>query len=132
MSLDLPFGIAYRRDYAAADLLDAALDRQAAELVDRQRDEQLDAVFENNAGIAEGAPLLGFRAAHGGGIGDAPMRGHRIAGPHRAQFARRLVANRDHKIHYRGAGPAEFIPAFTAQPVCWQIELFQRLYCQRM
>jgi hypothetical protein len=32
------------------------LDRQAVALVDRKRDEQLDAVFEGDVAIAEGAP----------------------------------------------------------------------------
>src|SRR5262249_25651622 len=76
----------------------------------------LDAVFEDDVRIAEGAPLLGFRAAHGGGIGDAPMGGHRIARPYRAQLARRLVADCEHEIHHRRPRFRE-LPAFAAQPV---------------
>src|SRR6516162_9427557 len=101
MSSELHSWWDYGRDHvAAADLVDAALDRQAVELGDRKRDKQLDAVFEGDVSLAEGAPLLGIRALHGGGIGDTPMGGHRIAGPYRAQFARRLVAHGEHEIHH--------------------------------
>src|SRR6516164_170972 len=100
MSLELQFGSIYACDHAAAaDLVDAALDRQAVEFVDWQRNKQLDTVFEGDVGIPEGAPLPGFRAADGGRIGHAPMRSRRITGPDRAQFARRLVADSEHKIH---------------------------------
>jgi len=71
----------------AADLIDVAFDGQAIELVDRQRDQQLDAIFERDVSLAEGASLLGFRALHRGGIGYAPMGDDRIAGPDRAGFA---------------------------------------------
>jgi len=60
------------------------------------------------------------------------MRGYRIAGPHRAHFARRLVANGEAEIHQRGAAPREFIPAFAAQPVRPQMKFFQHVEGERM
>src|SRR4029077_6024038 len=81
MSSELQFRCGEGSDHAAAaDVIDLALDRHAVELVDRQRDKQLDAVFERDIGVAESAPLLRFRDLHGRGIGHAPMSGYRIAG----------------------------------------------------
>jgi hypothetical protein len=58
MSSELQSWCGYGGDHAAtADLVDAALDRQAVELFDRKRDKQLDAVFEDDVSLAEGAPL---------------------------------------------------------------------------
>src|ERR1700747_919699 len=89
MSSELQFRCGDGSDHAAAaDVIDLALDRHAVELVDRQRDKQLDAVFERDIGVAESAPLLRFRDLHGRGIGHAPMSGYRIAGPHRGTVRR--------------------------------------------
>jgi hypothetical protein len=60
------------------------------------------------------------------------MSGYRIAGPHRAQFARRLVAHGEDEIHHWGARPREFIPTFAAQPVRPQMKSFQHVEGQRM
>ena len=63
MSSELQSWCGYGGDHtAAADLVDAALDRQAVELFDRKRDKQLDAVFEDDVSLAEGAPLPGIPA----------------------------------------------------------------------
>ena len=71
----------------AADVIDVAFDRHAVELLDRQRDEKLDPVFERNIGVAEGPPQLSFGPLGSGRIGHAPMGGYRIARPNRAYFA---------------------------------------------
>jgi hypothetical protein len=52
-----------------ADLIGAAFQRHPVELVDRQRDEQLDAGFELPAGVAKRPLAPIFRALDGGGIG---------------------------------------------------------------
>ena len=71
--------------------------------------------------------MLGSGALHSGGIGHAPMGGHRISGPDRAGFAGGLVANREDEIHHRRAGTGEFMPALAAQPVCRQMKPFERI-----
>src|SRR6267143_5219823 len=71
----------------AADLIDVAFNCHAIELLDRQRDEKLDPVFERNIGVAEGPPQLSFGPLGSGRIGHAPMGGYRIARPNRAHFA---------------------------------------------
>src|SRR5215471_15540533 len=83
---------------AATDLVDIALDRHAVELVDRQRDKQLNAVFESDIGVAEGTPLLGVRALHRGGIGDTPMGGHRVPRPDRTNLAGSLIADGENEV----------------------------------
>ena len=95
------------------------------ELVDRERDEQLDPVLEHHVCVAERASLLGFRPLHSGRIRHTPMRRDRIAGPHRADFTSDLVADRKDEIHDRRTGPREFIPAFAVQPAGPEMELFE-------
>src|SRR5438067_1685038 len=100
---------------AAADFIDAALDGETVELLDRQSDKKLDAIFQRQMRLAESPPLLGLRTYDRGGIRHAPMSGHRGAGPDRADFAGGLVANRKDEIHHRHARARAFIPAFAAK-----------------
>jgi hypothetical protein len=62
-----------------ADLIGAAFQRHPVELIDRQRDEQLDARLDLPAGVAKRPLAPIFRALDGGGVGDVPMRRDRIA-----------------------------------------------------
>src|SRR5215469_4322114 len=103
MSSQLQFLWGYGGNPAAAtDLVDIALDRHTVEPVDRQRDKQLDAIFESDIGVAEGTPLLGVRALHSGGIGDTPMGGHRVPRPDRTNLAGSLIADGEHEVqHWR-------------------------------
>ena len=53
---------------------------------------------------------FGRRAGGGGRIRNAPVRCHRLAGPERASFGRRVVADREDKIERLRARRGEFIP----------------------
>src|SRR5262249_6820958 len=53
---------------------------------------------------------LSRRAFGFGRIGNAPMRRHRLAGPHRTNFAGRIVADGEGKIERWRAGLRELIP----------------------
>src|SRR5262245_28389290 len=66
-----------------------------------------------------------FCTAAGSGTPQWAVTG--IAGPGRAHFARGLVANREHEVHHRGAGPGEFIPAFAAQTLRSEMKLLKRV-----
>jgi hypothetical protein len=55
------------------------------------------------------------------------MGGHGVARPNGAHFAGGLVADREDEIHHRGTWPGEFMPALAAQPVCWQMNPFERI-----
>ena len=60
------------------------------------------------------------------------MSGHRIPGPHRANFARRLVADREHKIHDGRRRFGELVPAFAAQSAGIEMRLFEQIERERM
>ena len=48
-------------------------------------------------------------------IRHAPMRGHRLPGPDRADFAGGVVAHGDHEIESRARRPAKLFPGLAAQ-----------------
>jgi hypothetical protein len=60
------------------------------------------------------------------------MGGHRLAGPHRADFVSGIVANGENKIHVRRAGLGEFVPAFAAQSGSGQTGTLQLPNGERM
>src|SRR6516164_8364440 len=99
-----------RRSLHAADLLEPALQAQPIEAADRQRRENPDALMQHPVRILERKGDLGRRAFGFGRIGNAPMRGHRLARPHRTDFAGGVVADGEGKIERRRAGLRELIP----------------------
>ena len=82
------------------------------EVSDRQSRENSDALKEHPVGILERQGDLGRRAFGVGRIGNTPMRRHRLAGPNRTGFARRVVADCESKIERRRAGPCKLAPRF--------------------
>ena len=66
-----------------------------------------------------------------GWIGNGPMSGHGLPGPHRADFLRRVITDRKDEIKLGRTRLREFIPALAAQVPCWNVsglELTQRLW----
>jgi hypothetical protein len=59
------------------------------------------------------------------------MRGHRLAGPDRADFIRGVVADGEHEIQLRRIRLGELVPGFAAQSFRRQMILFQQLDGQR-
>src|SRR3546814_13946376 len=55
------------------------------------------------------------RACDCGRIFDAPVRGHRLAGPCRACLAGRIVTDGEDEVEAGGAGLREFVPALRTQ-----------------
>src|SRR6266436_1821607 len=98
------------RSLHAADLLEPALQAQPIEAADRQRRENPNALMQHPVRILERKRDLSRGAFGFGWIGNAPMRRHRLAGPHRTDFARRVVADGEGKIERRRAGLGELIP----------------------
>src|SRR5882762_8573271 len=82
-----------------ADAVDFFLDRQFVETCERQAEEQTDAAFEEQVGIAKSAFDLLRSTLGQRGIGNTPMRGHGLAGPDGTHFQGRVVANGKDKIH---------------------------------
>ena len=62
-------------------------------------EKQADSAIENQESVAKRAlDLSGVASANCSGIGNAPVRGHRLAGPHGADFLRGVVANGEDEI----------------------------------
>src|SRR5260221_7811058 len=87
-----------RRVVEAADFFQLRLQREPVETADRQGNKNADALMQHSVGILECESDFGWRAFGFGRVGDSPMRGHRLGGPHRARFAHRIVTNRKNKI----------------------------------
>ncbi len=74
-----------------------------------------DPAVEDDKGIGEGASNLFRRSFDSGGVGNAPMGRHRLAGPLRALLIGCVVAYGEDKIQVRGAGRSELVPRLAAQ-----------------
>src|SRR5262249_9428546 len=94
----------------AADLPEPLLQAELIEAPDRQRREDSNAWMKHPVRILECKGDLSGGAFGFGWIGNAPMRRHRLAGPHRADFARRVVADGEGKIERRRAWLGELVP----------------------
>src|SRR3546814_14392486 len=97
-----------RRAFGAADFLEFPFHRHLVDAVVRQREEQRDAVREIMERMFERFALA--RACDCGRIFDAPVRGHRLAGPCRACLAGRIVTAGEDEVEAGGAGLREFVP----------------------
>src|SRR5208282_5353394 len=82
---------------------------------ERQREEEIDAAFQVNQGGVEGAGDFFGSAFDGGGIGNAPVSSHGMAGPDGADFTGSVVANRDNEIEFGRIGFGEFVPGFAPE-----------------
>ena len=79
-----------------ADLANLGLQRTSLEFLERERDEELDAVLEVAERRAEGALTFDRGAQNVARIFDPPMGGDGMAGPDRAGLAGRVVADGEH------------------------------------
>jgi hypothetical protein len=59
------------------------------------------------------------------GIGNEPMRRHRLAGPDRAGFLCGVVAEREDEVHFGRTRFCEFVPTFAAQAFSGQMGGFE-------
>src|SRR4029077_10970942 len=66
-------------------------------------------------GFLEGERHFGGRAFGLCRIGHAPVRRHRLTGPQRARFARRVVTDGEHEIELWRAGIGKFAPRLRAK-----------------
>src|SRR2546429_132785 len=99
--------------------------RLMIERCDRHAEEERNAVLQELKGLSERRLPLELRPFHLGRVLDAPMRGHRVAGPDRAGFAGRVVANGEDEIHLGRTGFAEYVPRLRAEAVGWIAEARQ-------
>src|SRR5581483_58355 len=115
-----------------SDLFEPALERKTAEGVERQIDEQTNAALELRVRFEKGPALFFHGSLDRGGILHTPVRGHRPAGPERTRLRRRLIANREYKMHERRARPRKFAPVLAAQPLRREAIFFQQLEGERI
>src|SRR5262249_36173730 len=116
----------------AADLLEPPLQAQPIEASDRQRRENSNAWMQHPVRILERKGDLSRGAFGFDRIGNAPMRRHRLAGPHRTDFARRVVADGEGKIERRRARLRELIPRLRTKARGVVAEALQELDCVRV
>jgi hypothetical protein len=90
-------------------------DGEFVEACEGKGQEQADSAIKRQESVSKSALDLFRRACGCCGIWNAPVSRHRLAGPYGAHFARGIVTNSEHEIHFRRAGPCEFLPIFAAQ-----------------
>ena len=89
-----------------SDLIKPLLQREAAQLVDGQAGEQLDAPFQDQERFKEGFPFSIVRSFHLGRVRHAPVSGQGLAGPVGTLLGGCLVADGKDKIHRASSGSA--------------------------
>ena len=93
-----------------ADGIQLFLQRQLVEGANRQTDKNRDAVIEHSKCIGKSETNFGRVSGGCGRIGKAPMRGHRLARPHRARFRGRVITKRERKIELGSVRTGELLP----------------------
>ena len=76
---------------------------------------KVNSAAEGDERVAKGAADFFGRAGDSGGVRNAPVRGHGLAGPDGADFFRGVIADGENKIHSRRVGLRKFFPAFAAR-----------------
>ena len=84
-----------------------------------QAKEEADSAVENHESLAEGALDLLGRAFDRGGIGNAPVRGHGLAGPDGTHFLRGVVANGEDEIHLAARRASQTRPSSCCATRQW-------------
>lgn len=111
------------------DLIDFLLDGQFVETRQWQAQEKTDSAVENHESLTEGLlDLLGC-AGYCGRVRYAPVRGHRLARPDRANFFGGVVTNGEHEIQVGGVGLGEFVPIFAASAIGGQLSQLKLSQC---
>ena len=102
-----------------ADVVEFALECEAVESLQGKAEEETDSAIEDQEGVPEGAFDLRLAPANGGRVGDAPMRGHRLTGPYRADLFGGVVTDGQDEVQFGGSGLGEFIPGFAVKTPSW-------------
>src|SRR5689334_12948840 len=97
------------------DLVQALLEAQPIDGSKRQAGEDADAVVKQPIGFCEREASLSFLALGCGRIWYAPVRGHRLSRPDRADLVGRVVADGEYEIEMWRPCGRELIPALGAQ-----------------
>ena len=76
--------------------------------------------------VGKGETDFGLVAGRSSGIGNAPMRRHRLARPHRTRLRRRIVADREHEIELGRIGRANSLQLLERKPPTSKFNLRRR------
>ena len=98
-----------------ADAIDFLLDREFVETGEGQTKEQANPALKHHEGIAKRAFYLLRRSLNTRGIGNTPVRGHRLAGSDGTNFLGSVVTDREYEIELRCAGLGEPVPVLASQ-----------------
>ncbi len=94
--------------------VELSLKGQRIKGVNGQAREQTETGVESAESKIEGALLLFHGSFSERGILDAPVRGHRLTGPHRADLLCSAIAHGEHEIELLGAQLRELVPTLAA------------------
>src|ERR1700735_876396 len=108
-----------------ADVVNFFFDGERVQTRQRQAQKQTDSAVECHERVSEGALDHFGATVYGGGIGNAPMRGHGLARPDGAGFLRGIVADGKYEVHARGRRLCEFAPTLAPRAVGWDMREFQ-------
>jgi hypothetical protein len=101
--------------FCVSDFLNLLLESKTVERVDPQVRENPDAILELAINSEKEPAFLIVSSFKRRRIGDSPMRGDRLARPHRTLLGCRLVANREDEIDARVVGGGELVPALGSK-----------------
>ena len=83
----------------------------------RQTGESIDAPLQHGVGAGESEALFDLRSFGARGIRYAPMGGHGLARPDRADLVGRVVADGEHEIQVGRTWRRKFVPGLRAKRV---------------
>src|SRR5215470_10292375 len=86
---------------------------QTIKASERKRKEQSDAAFQRDKCVAESTLDLFGSSGCCCGIGNTPMRCHRLARPDGTNFIRSVIANGENEIHFGSVRSSKFGPTFA-------------------
>jgi len=115
-----------------ADAIHLALQREGGQRIHGQRQHQLDAPLQRDGNGHEGHRLVFVAALMGCRVGRAPMRGHRLPRPHRADLTCRVVADRDDEVQRGRLGLDELVPIRAAKAIARDVPGLQGLPGERV
>jgi hypothetical protein len=96
-----------------ADLAQLRAEREGIDAFERQAGENADSIAQVLERAGERRFFLKIGSFNAGRIFNAPMRRHRVTWPDGASFTGRVVAGREHEIHFRRIRRVR--PSFTME-----------------
>src|SRR5689334_3687109 len=87
--------------HGLADAVQFPLERKAVMTLQRKAEKQTDSSIQNKERFAVRSLDLNFTSANRCWIGNAPMSGHRLSGPQRANFFSGVVTNCEDEVELR-------------------------------